>query len=238
MFARHAPATRCRPRDAGASLVETAIAVPILLVLVLGFIELSGTLRAYAAAESAVRAAGRTGSVAANDPFADRVILERLRSDSRPLGADTIDYVVVWHAGGPGERVPAACRPASAEVPNTTSLGVDDGGVDAVGACNVYLRPGAPGGAFERLDLPVADLPFGCSGPADPRSDEKLDCSWPAQNRRVVTTPRTVFGPSIPTDFLGVHVQFRHQHLVRLFGTSSTVTESTVNLIEPRGYAL
>jgi hypothetical protein len=218
--------------------VEAAVAVPLLLFLVFGFIELAGTLRAYATAESAVRAAGRTGSVAANDPFADRAILRRLASEAGPLGRDTIDYVVVWHASGPGEKVPAACRPETTVGPNGATLGVGDGGVDALGACNVYVRPGASGGAFERLEEPVATLPFGCAGAADPRADDKLDCAWPAQNRRVLTTPRTVFGPAIPTDFIGVHVQLRHDHLVQLIGRSSTLTESSVNLIEPRGYAL
>lgn len=238
MCAHHARVAPRRWRDAGAALTEAAIAVPLLLILAFGFIELAGTMRAYATAESAVRAAGRTGSVAANDPFADRAILRRLATEASPLGTDTIDYVVVWHASGPGEKAPAACQPETSTTPNSTTLGVDDGGVDALGACNVYIRPGAPGGVFERLEEPVATLPFGCTGPDDPLADEKIDCAWPAQNRRVLTTPRTVFGPSIPTDFIGVHVQLRHHHFVRLLRVSSTLTESAVNLIEPRGYSL
>lgn len=224
--------------DAGAAIVETAIGLPVLLVLVFGFIELTGAVRAYALTESAVRAAGRTASVEAADPLADRAILARLADESAPLGSDVIDYVVIWHAGGPGEQLPETCRPAAYATPSTQSLGVSDGGVDAVGACNLYLRPGAPTGIFHYLDLPVAELPFGCSGAADPLAGSRVDCSWPAQNRRVTSTPRTVSGPAIPTDFVGVHVQFRHQRLVGLFGSTSTFTESSVNLLEPRGYSL
>jgi hypothetical protein len=217
---------------------EAALAIPVLLLLVLGFIELAGTMRAYATAESATRAAGRTASVAGADPLADRTVRTRLRREARPLGADVIDYVVIWHAGGPGERLPASCRPSNTSTPNTSWLGVADGGVDSVGACNIYLRPGAPGGVFERLDVPLAETPFACTGPADPDADEKLDCAWPALRRRVITTPRTVLGPAIPTDFIGVHVQLRHDHLVGLIDSSSTLTESVVNLVEPRGYQL
>jgi hypothetical protein len=224
--------------DAGVAIVEAAIAVPLLLVLVFGFIELTGAVRAYATAESAVRSATRAASVAAADPLADRAILARLRAESAPLGPDVIDFVVVWHASGPGERLPAPCRPASYAVPNAQSLGVTDGGVDAVGACNIYLRPGAPTGVFQKLDLPVAELPFGCAGSADPLAASRVDCRWPAQNRRVVATPRTVLGPGIPTDFVGVFVQYRHQRLVGLFGQTMTITESAVNLIEPRAYGI
>ena len=220
----------------GSIVVEAAFGVPLLLTLVFGFIELTGVVRAYAMAESSVRAAGRTASVAGADPLSDRSILQRLASESGGLGGDGIDFVVVWHAAGPGESLPTACRPSSWDTPNTVSLGVGDGGVDAVGACNIYLRPDAPGGVFEDLDLPLADLPFGCTGPLDPVADERVDCNWPAQNRRVAATPRNVIGPSIPTDFLGVHVQFHHERLVGLFGATTTITASAVNLLEPREY--
>jgi hypothetical protein len=236
MSTRDARAGPRRERDTGAALIEAAVAVPLLLLFLLGFAELAGTMRAHAAVESAVRAAGRTASVAGADPLADRSILTRLAAEAAPLGADTIDYIVVWHASGPGESVPASCRPEATSAPNVSSLGVSDGGVDAVGACNVYVRPGAPGGAFDRLDVPLAEVPFGCSGTDDPDAEDKLDCSWPSHRRRVVHTPRTVLGPAIPTDFIGVHVQLRHDHIVRLIGSSSTLTGSSINLIEPRGY--
>jgi hypothetical protein len=225
-----------RPRERGAALVEATVAIPLLFAFTFGFIELAGLLRAYAAAEGATRAAGRTASVAGSDPLADRAVLARLEGELGPLGADSIDYVVIWHAGGPGEAVPSACRPSTVATPNSASLGVADGGVDSVGACNVYVRPGAPGGAFGRLADPATA--FGCTGPADPGAAQKLDCNWPAQHRRALTTPRTVLGPELPTDFVGVHVQLRHQHLVRLLGASSTLSESAVNLIEPLGYSV
>lgn len=217
-------------------MIEAAFAVPVLLVLVFGLVELTGVVRAYAGAESAVRAAGRTASVAAADPLADHAILSRLQAESATLGSDIIDFVVVWHAGGPGETLPETCRPSAWASPNTQSVGVTDGGVDAVGACNVYLRPSAPGGVFEDLDLPTEDLPFGCTGASDPLAASRVDCNWPAQNRRVIAAPRTVVGPAIPTDFVGVYVQYRHTRLVAMFGSTMTINESSVNLLEPRGY--
>lgn len=194
-------------------------------------------LRTYSTAANAARAAGRAASIAGADPMADRMVLSRLQREAAGGFKGQIRFVVIWHAAGPGQGPPAGCIPTSMAAPNTSTVGVSDGGVDAVGACNVYIRPEAPGGAFERVAAaPSGPNPaFGCQGPGDPQAGSKLDCAWPGKNRRAVTSPRSAATP-VPTDLIGVHVEFEHRFHTALVSPSRTVRETTINLIEPVGY--
>jgi hypothetical protein len=219
-------------------LVESAIVAPLLILLLIGIMEMGSLLRSYSTAANAARAAGRAASIAGADPMADRMILARLEQESSGGMPGQIAYVVVWHAAGPGEEVPEACIPTSTEIPNLASVGVSDGGVDALGACNVYVRPEAPGGAFD-LVAEAAQGPnpsFGCQGLDDPEAEAMVDCSWPAKNRRAVTTPRDSVGPIVPPDFIGVHVEVEHHYFTHIVGSSQAISETAINLIEPQGY--
>lgn len=210
--------------------------MPILLLATLGFIDLSGALQSRSAANHLTGAGGRMASVAGNDPMADQLILARMAKETSGLGVGRVDYVVIWHATGPGATVPTECRPSTTAWPNTTSSGVSDGGTDLVGACNVYIRPRAVGGAFTRATTnPSAS--FGCMGPNDPLKAQKLDCMWPAANRRAVTSPRDFLGTAAPTDYIGVHVEVsRTLHAPLL--PDLTFVDSAITLIEPHGYEL
>ncbi len=228
-------------RDRGSVLVESAFATPIVLLMLLGMVEVGSAVKSYSSTTHAVRAAGRVASVAAADPLSDQRTLARLEQEIHGIGGDVVDFVVIWHASGPGERVPAACLPDEHETPNARSVGVSDGGFDALGACNVYVRPGGPGGAFAMATGAAAEPPthyFGCEGATDPAADHKLDCNWPGKARRTLTTPRESSGPMVTPDFVGVHVQVDHSLHTALVMDALTIRDTTVNLIEPQGYGL
>lgn len=219
-------------------LVESVIALPVLFLLVMGIIEVGSLLRTHSTTTNAARAAGRAASVAGADPMADRMVLSRLAREAAGGIPGQILYVIVWHPAGPTSSVPEACRPSSTEAPNATSLGVPDGGTDLVGACNVYVRPEAPGGAFDMVaEATEGPNPyFGCQGLDDPDAGDKVDCSWPAKNRRAVTTPREAAPPAVPPDFIGVHIEVEHHYFTSLFGATLGMSETAINLIEPQGY--
>ena len=221
-------------------MVESAIVTPLVLLLLFGMIEVGSLLKSYSSAANAVRSAGRVASVAGADPMTDQRVLARMAQEIVGIGGQDVDFVVIWHAAGPGDDVPPACIPETFESPNTSSLGVSDGGFDAIGACNVYLRPEVQGGAFDMATGQAANPPtyyFGCEGDLDPGAGHKVDCRWPGKVRRAVTTPRATSGPVVPPDFVGVHVQVDHQLFTELVMDAVTIRESTVNLIEPQGYA-
>jgi hypothetical protein len=228
-------------RDRGATVVEAAFALPILLVLFLGMAEVGIALKTYSSAADAARAGGRAASVAGSDPMADASTLERLAAASATVGHGEIDLVVIWHAADAGTSVPAACVPATGTGPNIVSVGVSDGGADAVGACNVYLRPAAPGGAFAMAGGELAhpaSYYFGCQGAADPQASHKVDCKWPGKDRRALVTPRSGVGSPRPPDFVGVFLRVDHRILTARLGSSLTIEETSINLIEPEGYDL
>jgi hypothetical protein len=222
--------------DAGAVTVETAIVLPILIMVIFGIIEIGGALKSYSAVAAAVRAGGRTATVQGSDPLSDAVILERMATELGP-DAREIEYVVIWLPEDSDDTVPAGCLPAAPYTANTASLGVTDGGTGAVGACNVYEDPDATNGAFDKA---TGDAPedvsyyFGCEGAADPDAATMLDCNWPGKNRRVLTAPRGAT-PN-PTDFVGIYVRARHDYYTSFFGNALTLTDQSISLIEPQGY--
>lgn len=227
-------------RDRGAALVEAAFVIPILFGVIFAVMEIGGALKSYSSAANGVRAGARMASVAGNDAMADQMILERLASEAAGLGEGEIEYVVIWRSSGPGDTVPAACVRPVPTGPNTSSVGVPGAGV---GACNIYFRPDAPGGAFDMASDRLAPARpatyfFGCSDgtPAGERV-HKVDCSFPGSSRKVEQSPRgasTLLRP----DFVGVHIRATHRYYTGVLGTTLTITEDGINLLEPQTYRL
>ncbi len=228
-----------RAGDGGATLVEAVIVLPLLFTMIFGILEIGGALKSYSSASNAVRAGGRAASVAGNDAMADQFVLERMAREAAGIGSGEIEYVVVWHADGPGETVPAGCVAAAgaATTPNSTSLG--QGGSKA---CNVYVRPTAPGGAFDMargLAAQPATYYFGCTGSGDPAGSHKLDCNWSPKDRKVGVSPRgTPLAEQLRPDHLGVHIRATHTYLTGILGDDLTITENGINLLEPDNYGV
>jgi hypothetical protein len=223
--------------DGGAVTVETAIVLPILLFIMFAVMEIGWSLKTYSALAGAVRSGGRTASVIGGDPQADAEILTRIEEEMGS-GNGEIEYVVIWHATGSGDTVPPDCLPSAPFTANTTSVGVDDGGTDDLGACNVYIKPEEPDAAFDMANGSAPEATsyyFGCQGTSDPDADTKVDCSWPGKNRRTLTSSRFAT-PAEPTDFVGIHIRVRHSYFTRFFGTALTLTDSGISMIEPQGY--
>jgi hypothetical protein len=224
--------------DRGALTVEAAFVLPILLFVMFGIMEFGGSLKTYSATAGAVRSGGRVAAVAGSDPMVDGLVLTRIAQE---LGTDKsfAELVVIWHATGPGDPVPAGCLPSGPYTPNMTSVGVTDGGTDALGACNVYIAPAGAGGAFAMAGgtaTQPASYYFGCQGSADPAFGQKVDCKWPGKNRRVLTSPRNTTAVPRSTDFVGVYVRVNHSYYTTMFGSTLTITDRGISLIEPQGY--
>jgi hypothetical protein len=168
------------------------------------------------------------------------MILERMAQEATGISDGEIEYIVIWHASATGEQPPSACRPSAQAAPNTTSVGVSDGGTDALGACNIYHRPQATGGAFDmatgRAAQPAAFY-FGCTGSSDTLAGNKVDCNWPGKNRKTTITPRGAI-PSVPPDYVGVYVRLEHGYVTGVLGDSVTITDGSINLLEPQGYSV
>lgn len=242
---------RSRRGDKGAAMVEAAIVLPVLFLLIFGIMEAGGAIKSYSAASNGVRAGGRMASVAGNNSAADRMILERMEQEASGLGSGELEYIIIWNASGPGDTPPSTCvSTASAALaggPNSTSLGSIGSAPprpydSRPDACNIYLRPAASGGAFDMAKGRMPQPPeyyFGCSGTSDPEASHKVDCYWSPSTRKVAVSPRgTPEGTRLRPDYVGVHIRASHRYYTGIMGTTLTITDNGVNLIEPDVYGV
>jgi TadE-like protein len=239
---RNSPRSRRGRGERGSVILESAIGLPILFLLIFGVMEIGMAIKSYSGAANAVSAGGRAGSVAGNDAAADQAILARIARESAGIGKGEIQYVVIWHASGPGTTVPSGCLPSLPTTVNTSSVGVSDGNSDAIGACNVYRRPNDAGGAFQMATGGILPQPpdyyFGCTDLSDPAAAHKVDCNWPGKNRVITTTARGYTGTPHSPDYLGVYIKADHRYITGILGGNNlTITDSSINLLEPQGYS-
>lgn len=220
--------------------------LPVLFALFFGIFETGILVRTYSATSNAARAGGREASVVGNDPMADQLIMQRIANEIAGLPRDEIEYIVIWRSTGPGPgagqgRPPAACAPAIQASPNTTSQGVRVG-AGAEGSCNIYFRPGDPGGAFSMADPSTTDgaaqppaYYFGCSDGTG-TDVNRVDCNWRPRERKVTKSPRGS-GGTTTSDYLGVYLRVTHPSATRVLGSTFAITDASVALLEPQGYA-
>lgn len=231
-------------REHGATLVETALIIPILFTLIFGIMETGSLLKSYTAASNLAGSGSRMGSVVGNNAMADQLILNRIAQDSQGLPAGEIEYIIFWKATGANDSPPAACRPTVAPtVVNTASAGM--------AGCTRYDRPTATGGAFDMADPDLNDgaaqppaYYFGCTGTSGPSLDpgmaHKVDCNWPAKDRKVTKNPRCPLCTTptySPPDYIGVYIRAKHSTITGVLGDSFTITDKSIALIEPQGYS-
>jgi hypothetical protein len=91
--------------ERGATLVEMAIVLPILLLLVFGIIELGLAFRTFLGASSAASAGSRVVALMGNDPESD---CEALREIAATLGdgdaLESLAFVEIYRADGGGNQ--------------------------------------------------------------------------------------------------------------------------------------
>ncbi|MSO85916.1 MAG: hypothetical protein EXQ71_00135 [Acidimicrobiia bacterium] len=219
-----------------------ALVGPLLMVLLFGVIEMGGLMKSHSSASHSAAMGARTAGIAGNDALADQSILASMSAETFGIPTDEMEYIIIWKALATGEAVPDACvNQVAGGAVNTSSRGVYDGGTSSAGACNVYVKPGLPGGALDMARGAAAQSApyyFGCSGPSDAAAANKVDCKWAATNRKVAISPRDATGNPIYADFLGVAIGSTHHYYTGFFGTTKTITGSAVVLLEPRIYSV
>lgn len=131
--------------DRGATMIEFALVVPLLLLLAFGTAEMGlawvTNNRVEGSTSTAARIAASSGSLAE----ADRSVLQSLKSSLPQEQLNRLDRVVIFKPSGPNGGVPSGCIKA---VGSTSQVGVN-------GSCNTYA--GATLRAAIPTDLGAAD---------------------------------------------------------------------------------
>jgi hypothetical protein len=193
-------------RERGATLIEAAVITPIFFLLLFGVIEVGGAYKDKLAIGNAVTAGARTGSASADDAFADYHILRAVEKSLSAAPRSSIEFVVVFNAGGPDGVPSANCKAGNDDI--------GSGPPNQTGACNVYTP--------EDFDAPQAD--FGC------KIALSLDKYYCPSDRKVVLTAAN----GGPPDVVGVWIKMRHAYYTRFIAESVVLTDQAVIAVEPR----
>ncbi len=99
--------------ERGAVLVELALITPLFFTMILFVFEVGLLFRDSLTTDNASRQAARAASTQGRDPEADFYILRSVEHGLAAMGLESLEYVVVFKASGPGDTVPNQCRTAS-----------------------------------------------------------------------------------------------------------------------------
>jgi hypothetical protein len=189
--------------DAGATLIEAAIAAIAFFTLLFAIFEGSLLVNGHLTIAATTTDGARAAAVSGSSLDADWRIIRAVAGANDAVRTEIV-RVVVFKASGPDSAAPAGCRAG------TPSLG----GVDGMGACNVYT----PGAHFSLTD----PAEFDC------------DASSPSHYYCPTTRKTAVQGPNGPPDYVGVYVQMQHSYLTGMFGSGVPITRTSVVRLEPR----
>jgi hypothetical protein len=92
-------------REHGATLVEMAIVLPLLLLLVLGLMEIGLAFKSYLSVSSAARDGSRMAAVMGRDALADCETLKAVATVLEASGElDALEYIDIFDAGTDGNQ--------------------------------------------------------------------------------------------------------------------------------------
>jgi hypothetical protein len=99
-----------RKNERGATLVEAAIATPLVFMLLFLVFEGGFMMRASTVARYGATSGARAGSIAGNDASADYDVLAAVRRSANAMKSSReVVRVVIYKASGPGDKVPNQC---------------------------------------------------------------------------------------------------------------------------------
>lgn len=136
--------------ERGATLVESALITPVLMLFVFGIFEFGFAFRDYLAVANSTRDGARAASVAGSDADADYRTLRAIQRASSALPEGALNYIVIYKASGPDAEPDASCL-----------------GTSQTGMCNVYYpsdfsRPADEFGCAASSIAPLAPDRFWC----------------------------------------------------------------------------
>lgn len=179
--------------ERGAVVVESALALPLFLLLIFGTMEFGLAFRSYLTLSNSTRDAARFAATLGKDADADYQIVQEIVSNIQGMHAGTIQKIIVFKATGPTSSVSsgslAACKTAS-----------------VFGLCNTY--PAA--------SITTDPTKYGCGYGS-------VDWNWcPASRKNALSDPPDYLGVYVEvthkgiTGVIGMTRNFSDEFVVRL----------------------
>lgn len=192
------------------ALVELAFVSMIILAMVAATFDLGTGWQSGMAVNEAARTGARVGSGQSTAPGADYYALTGVKASLATAGKlDGVQRVIVYKASPTtAGKVPASCL-------NSTPSGT----------CNVLT-----GNQFRALDFSSFELSRATS--ESPPTGNGCLRSGSARLRNWCPTIRER-RQSVGADHYGVYIEYRHDNLMPMFGTSRVITRTAVMRLEP-----
>ena len=186
-------------------MVEAAFVAPVFFMLIFGVIEFGFVFKDRLTVDNSTREGSRAASVSGDDLESDFLILQSINHSLKSVNRPQIEEIIIYRADSPDSPIPAACL----------SSGAQSGPVDF---CNVY----SPDAFDEPLydNLGAANDFFGCVAATS------ADRHWCPSDRDSSLS-------GAPPDYVGVYVRVNHPFITGFFGDALTLTQVSVNRIEP-----
>ena len=139
-------------------------------------LEFGGAFRDYLTLSNAATVATRQAAIAGDSTNADGLILGAIAKASGAVPRNQIELIVVWHASGPTDTVPATCKSGTAVAGTSPTF---------AGACNVYKNTGTQWWTYNSTNLTT------CTG-ASPQQ------YWCPTDRKTAVKDNSGAGPRLP----------------------------------------
>ena len=118
-------------RESGASTIEAAFVLPILLVIALGAAEFGFAFIDWLSVSNAARTGARIGSAAGTDASADSIVLNAVEEALSDMDSSTVQAVWIYKADAAGDPVDTQCtigNETQANCPNSNVYVPKSGG--------------------------------------------------------------------------------------------------------------
>ncbi len=182
------------PDERGATLVEFALIVPLLLLLVFGIIEFGFLFNTNSNVNQAARAGGRTAAILSTDP--------QMGYRAAEAAANSLDISPASIVGTPTVCV-AEFDPANPNkcTTNATSVTLTHLGTPGSPVWTVVVNGNPPGQYPANDGWPVADRNYGCSKNNLPGTYDKVIVHVEIQHKLIIPGLFSVFlgGTNTPT---------------------------------------
>lgn len=220
-------------RDRGATIIEAAIVMPVLMLIIFGVLEMGMLFRNYLSVTQLTRDGARSASAYGRDYDADFRTISVIKNTVDVITSGEVKRVVIFDATADREdsRVPAICTTADPTNPN--SINPAPANLDA----NIFKHDSeltsAEAAAIERCNIFTPDTwldapRYGCDDLGNAGDDPDFDLNWCPFVRDVSAQDGT--------DYVGIYVEFEHNWVTGLFGSSRTITETMIMRLEPKEF--
>ncbi|MCC5951965.1 MAG: pilus assembly protein [Acidimicrobiia bacterium] len=204
--------TRRRSDDRGSVIVEAALALPILVILMLGLLDMGFLWRQSNVTQTAAGSAGRVAATTGAYRYADFEALRAVDAALSGIGRVEIQRVIIYNANF-GNEPPGSCLAIAVSPTDTSTKGVG-------GVCNVYSQA--------QVQQENAGVGFGSPSAVDPTcSPGSWDSNWCPSSRNAPT-------PGQQPDWVGVFIELEYEPLTGALGAGEfTYSRTAVFQVEP-----